>query len=252
MFKILVETRSILDILRKSIMTNLLSGAVVRLTEKGMITTSSFGTYGCFAEYKPEHFGKFLVDEQTDFCVTPVLVGNFEGMGFSSDEQCNIESDMPNNRLLVSAGSKRWMPNIPNPTIDTVGLPDSSIRLAPVDGVGYLPVTIRPILFQTKINVDKLALPRNAEYVSLNPSEKTLKLTWDMDGPAEMDIPLVPEDVSTPHTNTEKTIYTFHLSYLKNILAGLKGDITMTLYERSIVFNQIAPTYTLLYFIATI
>jgi len=252
MFKIVSETRVILDVMRKSVMNDLLSGSVARFTSKGLITSSSFGTYGCFADYKPEHFNEFLVDVQTDMCINQLLLKNFEEMGFMSDVPCQIESDLANNRLLVVSGSKRWMPNLSNANVETVGFPDSGIKLSLVEGIGYLPVTARPIMFQAKVNTDKLSIPRSGDFLAFYPLDKTLRLKWDMDGPAEMDVPLAPENVSVPHVSKEKEFYTFHQSYIKKILANLKGDITITFYEKSIIFNQVSPSVSLMYFIATI
>lgn len=252
MFKIKLETRVMLDILRKSVLNNMLGGAVVRFTEKGLITSSSFGTYGCYAEYTPAKFEEYLVDYTTDIRVNQAFIKNVEEMGFPSDEICQVESDIPNNRLLIVAGTKTWQPNIPNPAIETIGLSDSGILLTSVEGVGYLPITKRPPLFQAKMSADKLAIPRSGDFITFLPNDKTLRLSWDMDGPAEDQIPLIPENISLPYVPTDKAGFTFHLSYLKNILSNLSGEITITIYERSIVFNQITADMKLVYFIATV
>ena len=252
MFKIKAETRVILSLLRKSVLNNLLGGAVVRFGEKGVITSSSFGTYGCFVEYTPAHFEEYLIDYTTDIRVNQSFIKNVEEMGFQSDEICQIESDLPNNRLLIVSGNKRWQPNIPNPAIETIGLSDSGILLTAVEGVGYLPNTKRPPLFQVRLNAEKISIPRSGDFITFYPQEKSLKLSWDMDGPAEVEIPLIPEEISLAYVPTDKAGFTFHLSYLKSILSNLSGEITMTIYERSIVFNQVTANMKSVYFIATI
>ena len=252
MFKIKLETRVMLDILRKSVLNNMLGGAVVRFTEKGLITSSSFGTYGCFAEYTPAKFEEYLVDYTTDIRVNQAFIKNFEEMAFQSDEICQIESDLPNNRLIIVGGTRRWQPNIPNPAVETIGLADSGILLMPVENVGYLPNTKRQPVYQAKILVDKMILPRSGDFITILPNDKTLKFSWDMDGLAEDSIEVIPENISIPYVPTDKAGFTFHLSYLKNILSNLSGEITITIYERSIVFNQVTADMKLVYFIATV
>jgi hypothetical protein len=252
MFKIKLETRVMLDILRKSVMNDMLGGAVLRFTEKGLITSSSFGTYGCYTEYVPAKFEEYLVDYTTDIRINQDFIKNFEEMAFQSNKICQIESDIPNNKLSIEEGTRKWKPKISNVAVETIGLADSSILLIPIEGIGYLPNTKRQPLYQAKILVEKMILPRGGNFISILPNDKTIKISWDMDGSAEDQIEIIPENISLPYVPTDRIGFTFHLSYLQNILSSLSGEIAMTIYEKSIVFNQVTADMKLTYFISTV
>jgi hypothetical protein len=256
MFKIVGDPKRIVDLFRKALLGDLFVGSLLRFNKDEIVTSAYYGMYGAYATYKPAFFKEYICDGATDLELTKVFVKNFAEQGFPSYESCSVESDMVNNRLLIVAGGLRWFPNVSNPNVDTVGFNDSKLPMIFTDGVGYLPVNLKkqPIHFQAKINISKLNIPKAGEFLYLKPTDKMLMLEWDLDGNAELDIPLTPEAVSVPHAVTVtdgKDKYKFHLSYFKDILSNFGGEVTMTVYERAIFFNSVSPEKTLTYFLAT-
>jgi hypothetical protein len=265
MFKITLEPKRLLDMFKKALMNGLSDSAFIRFTPQEAITNVSQGTYGTYGVYQPTYFSEYVCDAMTEIKITKQFIKNLDELYIGSEQSVTIESDIPNNKLQLVAGGKRWTSSIPNPqNIKSVGVAESSIPVTDVEGIGFLPAKRQstPIHFQTKIGRERLVIP-NFPDVSISVLDTSMKLEWEMDGHAEMNMNLDPQKVLVPrnHFETDTPItpevpfnyqkYNFNVKLLKSLLESFAGEITITMFQKAIFITQQSKDINMMCFLAT-
>lgn len=265
MFKITLEPKRLLDMFRKALMNGESESAFIRFTPQEAITNVSQGTYGTYGVYQPTYFTEYVCDTMTEIKITKQFVKNLDELHIGSETSVTIESDIPNNRLMLVSGSKRWTPTIPNPqNIKSVGVADSTIPVDNVENVGFLPIKREktPIHFQTKIGRERLMIPNFSNLV-ISVVDNSMKIEWDMDGHAETDMNLDPLKVTVPrkHLETDAPLtqevpfdyqrYKFNEKFLSSLLESFAGEITITMFQKAIFITQQSKDVNMMCFLAT-
>jgi hypothetical protein len=264
MFKITLDPKRLTDMFKKALISGDSDSAFIRFTPTEAIAHISQGTYGTYGVYPTTYFSEYVCDANTEIKITKQFVKNLDELHIGSEQSVLIESDIPNNKLLIVAGGKRWNPSIPNPqNMKSVGVPESSIPVTDVEGIGFLPTKRQstPIHFQAKIGCERLVIP-NFPDVAISVLDKTMKLEWDMDGGAENDMKLDPLKVSVPRKMLEKDLvqqngqlgfqkYNFNVNYLKSLLENFSGEITLTMFEKAVFITQQTKDVNMMCFLST-
>lgn len=264
MFKITLEPKRLTDMFNKALMNGISDSAFIRFTPKEAITHVSQGTLGTYGVYQPTYFTEYVCDNTTEIKITKPFVKNLEALRIESEQSVMVESDISNNKLQLIAGSKRWTPAIPNPqNIKSIGVPESTIPVSDIEGVGFLPTKRQstPIQFQTKIGRERLTIPNFAD-VAISLLDTSMKIVWDMDGQAEIDMKLDPLKVLVPRKKMETDAlppdipleyqkYSFNVKYLASLLESFSGEITLTMFQKSVFITQQSKDVNMMCFLAT-
>jgi hypothetical protein len=264
MFKITLEPKRLLDMFKKATMNGESDSAFIRFTPQEAITNVSQGTYGTYGVYKPTYFGEYVCDAMTEIKITKQFLKNLDELHIGSESSVTVESDIPNNKLQLIAGGNRWTPSIPNPqNIKSVGVAESTIPVADVENIGFLPTkrVNTPIQFQAKIGRERIIIP-NFQDVVISILDNSMKLEWEMDGHAERDMKLDPQKVLVPRKQMETDIippdtqfgyqkYKFGVKYLKSLLESFDGEITITMFQKAMFITQQSKDVNMMCFLAT-
>ena len=258
MFSFEIDPKQLLDLFRKALMNDEMTGAVLRFTPTNVVTSSFAMTYGAYGDYNLSRFKNYKCDAVTDIKISPAFVNNFETIQITSEPLCFVEFNTGDKTLKVTAGPRRrWTPNIPNLEVKTVGFEDSKLILVKKENVGYLPTSKTnrdvPIHFQCKIDASSVDLPKT-EKATVVLDNDTMMLKWDLDGAAELDINIdktkviIPRILSQPE---EKHAYDVMIPYVRQMLSVLKGEVYFTFFEKTWCITQITPEAAITYFIST-
>lgn len=249
---------------KKALMNGVSDSAFIRFTPKEAITYISQGTYGTYGVYQPSYFTEYICDENTEIKITKQFAKNLDELSIGSELSVLVESDIPNNKLTIISGGKRWTPLIPNPqNMKLIGVPESTVPVSDVESIGFLPTKRQstPIHFQAKLGRERLVLP-NFQDVSISILDKTMKLEWDMDGHAEnnMNIDLIKvlvprkkmetDIISVGQTDTDFQKYNFNVKLLSGMLESFSGEIILTMFQKAIFITQQIKDVNMMCFLA--